>query len=99
YGVVGTPTLDDTADVILDGQFQTVTGLPGLTAAIAASDEGPLCLSRKAFTFAQRRRPTPADACFLTDLRDKARTQSIAELWREVGRNPAFRTRRIEVKP
>lgn len=99
YGVVGTPALDDSANVVLDGQLHAVTGLPGLAAAIAQSDEGPLCLSRKAFTFAQRRRPTPADACFLTELMNKARTQSIAELWRELGRNQAFRTRRITVKP
>ena len=93
--VVGTPALDDAARVTLDGQPRDVVGLPGLAQAIAASDEGPLCLARTAFTFAFRRPPTPADACTLVPLTSAARSRSMAELWKGVGRSPAFRARHI----
>ncbi|MDP3505983.1 MAG: DUF1588 domain-containing protein [Myxococcales bacterium] len=93
--IVGTPMLDEAARITLDGQLKDVVGLPGLTQAIAASDEGPLCLARTAFTFALRRRPTPQDACTLVSLSNAARTQSLAALWKGLGRSEAFRTRRI----
>lgn len=93
--VVGTPALDDAATVMLDGRPTPVVGLAGLSAAIAASDEGPLCLARTLFTFANRRRPTPADACTLMRLSTAAKTQSLAEAWKAVARDPSFRTRHI----
>jgi hypothetical protein len=96
--VVGTPMLDDAARITLDGQLRDVVGLPGLTQAIATSDEGPLCLARTAFTFALRRPPTPEDGCTLQALSTAGRTQSLAELWKGIGRSQTFRVRRITPK-
>ncbi len=93
--VVGTPTIDDRAAILIDGQTAAVDGIPGLARALGESTEASVCLSRKFFTFAMRRVPTPQDACMIRSLHEKNRDQSIRSMWKGLGEHGDFRVRRI----
>ncbi len=87
--------IDDTVDLLIDGETITVTGGTGLSAALGVNPRAQACLARKWFRFGNGRRETSFEVEAMIASVQTPGT-AIAAVLEQIAHSPGFRLRNME---
>lgn len=95
HDVIGSPGIDSTGSLMLDGATVDVNNGTELMHAIAGSKVANECFARQYFRFVFGRTETEGDGCVLSKLYEASTTTGMRDMFAEVTKVPGFKLHRV----
>ncbi len=95
HEVVGSPRIDSSSSVVLDGVAVEVKNGSELMHAVAGSKLANECFARQYFRFVFGRTETEGDGCLLSDLYQASTTNGMLDMFHRVAKTPGFKLHRV----
>jgi hypothetical protein len=93
--VAGTPTVDTSATISLDGAPRTFVDAVDFSAALGTSEEAAICHARQLFEFGLGRKARTSDSCSIKPVVERVMNGSMKDAWVALGLSQEFRYRLV----